>query len=81
MKKSNQDQEYDSSEDDDYVPNAKAIEKTEKEIGLQNGYVQDDNGPKTGLDLIKQKRRERETDDLWEMMQMDEDPIYKKKLE
>ena len=76
------DQEYDSSEDDDYMPSAKAIEKTEQEIGKQNGFVApEDNGPKTGLELIRQKRREKETEDLWELMQMDEDPAYKKKVE
>ena len=63
------------------MPSAKAIEKTEHEIGKQNGFVKpDEDAPKTGLDLIKQKRREKETEDLWEMMQMEEDPIYKKKL-
>ena len=64
------------------MPSAKAIEKTEQEIGKQNGFIApEDNGPKTGLELIRQKRREKETEDLWELMQMDEDPAYKKKVE
>ena len=73
--------DLDSSEDDDYVPDKKQNEKAEKELIKQNGgeYKNDDEA-KTGIELLKQKKREKETDDLWDLMQ-EEDDIYKKKRE
>ena len=72
----------DSSEDDDYVPDAKANKECEKELLKQNGPSKDDPEKElTGIDLIKLKKRQKETDDLWDLMNIEEDPIYKKKLE
>ena len=67
--------DLESSEDDDYVPDAKTIQNSEKELIKQNGVskkgLEEDVDKLTGLDLIRHKKRERETDDLWAMMNED----------
>lgn len=49
----------DSSEDDDYVPDKKAIVKTEKEIAKQNGTkpAVDEDRALTGIEKIKLQKR------------------------
>ena len=66
-----------SSEDEDYVPEAKILKKTDIEISKQNG-VEDKSPPKTGIDLLKERKKDREVDDMWDLMQ--EDDTYKNKL-
>ena len=50
--------EDDSSEDDDYVPDAKAHNNAEKELLKQNGPAKhQDVKDLSGIDLLKQKKR------------------------
>ena len=68
-----------SSEDEDYCPDAKVMKQTDKEINKQNG-TEELKGPKTGIDLLKEKKKDRDADDMWDLMNMEEDDFYKKKL-
>lgn len=51
--------ELESSEDDDYVPDAKAIKESEKELEKQNGTTakKEDDKPLSGVQLLKEKKR------------------------
>ena len=46
-----------SSEDDDYVPDAKANSLAEKELLKQNGPAKNFTEDLSGIDLLKQKKR------------------------
>ena len=73
--------DLDSSQDDDYVPDAKALKQSDKELIKQNGAAKDllDDQPKSGIELLKQKKREKETDDLWDLMNCEDDFYASKK--
>ena len=75
----------DSEADDDYVPDAKQQAETEKELAMQNGYVEDKKKKYSEEDdqiqTLREKKRQKETDDLWDLMNMEEeDQMYKSKL-
>lgn len=61
-----------SSDDQDYVPSAKALKLADKETGT----VVDKQ--LTGIDLVKEVKRIREVDDLFDLMNQ-EDDFYAKK--
>ena len=66
----------DSSDDDDYVPDQKALKKSEQELSKQNGTIA--SGSKTGIELLKEKKLEKEVDEFWDLMNQ-EDDIYSKR--
>lgn len=75
----------DSEEDDDYVPDAKQAQETEKELAKQNGVALPSDKKKSEaeqkIEALKEKKRQKETDDLWDLMNMEEeDQFYKSKL-
>ena len=74
--------ELESGEDDDYVPDAKAIKESEKELEKQNGTKSklEDDKELTGLQLLKEKKRQKETDDLFDLMNEEDDFYQKRKL-
>jgi hypothetical protein len=60
--------EYDSSDDEDYVP-------SEDEKSAE--YKEEDEPELTGIAALKERKRNREVDDLFELMNQ-EDPFYAK---
>ena len=66
--------EYDSEEDEDYVP---PEEKNPKKVESDNDKYDEDK--LTGIEALKNKKRNREVDDLFDLMNA-EDP-FKKALE
>jgi hypothetical protein len=68
------DEDLDSSEDDDYVPEAAKMKLADKELSKQNGTkIPDNDDLKTGIQILKEKRKQKETDDLWDLMNMEDD--------
>ena len=74
--------ELESEEDDDYVPDAKAIKESEKELEKQNGTKSklEDDKELTGIQLLKEQKRQKETDDLFDLMNEEDDFYQKRKL-
>ena len=75
----------DSEEDDDYVPDAKQARETEKELAKQNGTAlpgeKKNAEQEDKVEALREKKRQKETDDLWDLMNMEEeDQFYKSKL-
>ena len=78
-------EEEGESEDEDYVPDAKQIKETDKELALQNGLPYDDRTEKQKkadelLQETREKKRQKETDDLWDLMNQEEDLAFTNKL-
>ena len=70
-------------EDDDYVPDKKVAEATEKEIAKQNnGGIAPvvETKEMGGIQALREKKRQQETDDLWDLMNEEDDFDKKMKL-